>query len=176
MRVAGAAAFLRLAVDRLLQGICAFLLLGLAVIVAAAVVFRLAGHSLVWYDELAAVWLAWLALFGAALAAGRRAHLGFDGLLKKLRPRPLQLALFAVGELAVLGFFAVMAVYGWKALDIIAGETLVSLPWLDNAVVQSAVPVAAVLFILAQIGGWPRALEALRESLPETPETPETKA
>ena len=157
---------LRLLVDRTLQGICAFLMLGLAVIVTVAVAFRLGGSSLVWYDELAAVWLAWLALFGAALAAGRRAHLGFDGLLKAVRPVPLRLALFAVGELCVLGFFAVMAVYGWKALAVIAGETLVSLPWLDNAVVQSAVPVSAVLFMLAQAASWPRALANLRGAAP----------
>lgn len=156
--------FLRLLVDRILQGVCALLMLGLAVIVAAAVAFRLAGNSLVWYDELAAVWLAWLSLFGAALAAGRRAHLGFDGLLKSVRPLPLRLTLFAVGEMCVAGFFAVMAVYGWKALDIIAGESLVSLPWLDNSVVQSAVPISAVLFILAQASSWPRALESLRKA------------
>ena len=155
---------LRLLVDRTLQGICAFLMLGLAVIVTVAVAFRLGGNSLVWSDELAAVWLAWLALFGAALAAGRRAHLGFDGLLKAVRPVPLRLALFAAGEMCVLGFFAVMAVYGWKALDVIAGESLVSLPWLDNAVVQSSVPASAVLFILAQAASWPRALASLRGS------------
>lgn len=153
-------------VDRILQGICVLLMLGLAVIVTAAVAFRLAGNSLVWYDELAAVWLAWLSLFGAALAAGRRAHLGFDGLLKSVRPVPLRLALFAAGEICVIGFFAVMAVYGWKALDVIAGESLVSLPWLDNSVVQSAVPVAAVFFIAAQAAGWPRALESLRGAKP----------
>ena len=149
-------------VDRLLQGICVLLMLGLAVIVILAVAFRLAGNSLVWYDELAAVWLAWLSLFGAALAAGRRAHLGFEGLLKAVRPAQLQLALFAVGEVCVVGFFSVTALYGWKALDIIAGESLVSLPWLDNSVVQSVVPIAAALFILAQAGSWPRALESLR--------------
>lgn len=157
---------LHLLLDRILQGICALLMLGLAVIVAAAVAFRLAGNSLIWYDELAAVWLAWLSLFGAALAAGRRAHLGFDGLLKAVRPLPLRLALFAAGEFCVIGFFAVMAFYGWKALDIIAGESLVSLPWLDNSVVQAAVPVAAALFILAQAASWPRALESLRKAGP----------
>lgn len=155
---------MRLWLDRVLQWICVLLMLGLAVIVAAAVVFRLAGNSLVWYDELAAVWLAWLSLFGAALAAGRRAHLGFDGLLRAVRPAPLRLGLFAVGEASVIGFFAVMAVYGWKALAFIAGESLVSLPWLDNSVAQSVVPAAAVCFILAQALSWPRALESLREA------------
>ena len=149
-------------VDRVLQGICVVLMLGLAVIVIAAVAFRLAGDSLVWYDELAAVWLAWLSLFGAALAAGRRAHLGFDWMLRAVSALPARLALFAVGEVCVIAFFAVMAWYGWKVLAIIAGESLISLPWLDNSVTQSVVPVASVLFILAQVGSWPQAARSLR--------------
>ena len=160
--IAGAMAWLHRWVDRTLQAICVLLMLGLAVIVIAAVAFRLAGSSLVWYDELAAVWLAWLSLFGAALAAGRRAHLGLDALLRAVRPPPLQWALFVLGEVCVVAFFALMAFYGYKALAFIAGQSLVSLPWLDNSVVQAAVPVAAVLFILAQVSSWPRALAGLR--------------
>ena len=54
-------------------------MIGLAVVVVLAVVFRKAGASLVWYDEVAAIMLAWLTYYGAALAALQARALGFPG-------------------------------------------------------------------------------------------------
>ncbi len=52
----------------------------MAVIVVLAVVFRFLGQSLIWYDEVASVVLAWLTYYGSALAVCNRGHLGFPGL------------------------------------------------------------------------------------------------
>ena len=148
---------LRLFFDRGLQGVCVFLMVGLAVMVLTAVLLRSIGKSPLWYDEVAAIWLVWLTFFAASLVTLRRAHLGFDGLVKAL-PRPLKAACFAVAEAASLLFFAAAAVYGWRVLDIIAGETLVSLPWLGYEVVQGVIPAAAVLMFVSQLlsasGAW----------------------
>ena len=45
----------------------------LAVEVTVGVAFRYVGHSLVWYDELASILLAWVTYYGAALATLKRA-------------------------------------------------------------------------------------------------------
>ncbi len=73
---------------RLLEGLLVtvslFLMAVLAVIVVAAVIVRYAGASFTWYDEVASVVLAWITYYGAALAALRRAHLGFPNLVGAL--------------------------------------------------------------------------------------------
>ena len=72
----------------------------LTVVVIVAVLYRLAGDSLSWYDEVAAIQLSWITYYGAALAALKRRHIGFDSVLLSL-PLPLRTATDAAG-LAVL--------------------------------------------------------------------------
>lgn len=153
--------FLRLWLDRILQGVCVALMVGLAALVLAAVFMRAAGASPLWYDEVAAIWLVWLTFFGAALVTLRRAHLGFDGLVRAL-PLAARRACFALAEFAALAFYLATAVYGWRVLDIIGGETLVSLPWLQYKVVQGVIPVAAALMFAGQLLGCREAWERLR--------------
>lgn len=150
------AAALRRWLDVFLQAICVFLMVGLAVMVLVAVAMRTAGQSPLWYDEVAAIWLVWLTFCGASLVTLRRKHLGFDGLMPILPP-PLRRAAFVVSEAMSLLFYATVAVYGWRVLEIIAGETLVSLPWLGYEVVQAVVPAAAVLMFVSQCFSAPEA-------------------
>ena len=56
----------------------------LTVIVIVAVLYRLTGSSLAWYDEVAAILLAWITYYGSALAVLRRRHIGFDSVLLSL--------------------------------------------------------------------------------------------
>ncbi len=142
--------------DTTLQAITIGLLIGLAVIVLLAVVFRMLGDSFIWYDEVASVWLAWLTYYSAALAALKRSHLGFSSFLYGL-PSSIRNVLFIVAEFAVITFFAVVAWYGWKVLDFMTGEALISVPWMPMQVVQSVIPVGAMLFILAQLVSFPDA-------------------
>lgn len=137
------------------------LLIVLAVVVVAAVVSRYAlDASFVWYDEVASVLLAWITFFGAASAATRRRHLGFEGLLLAM-PVPVRLTLFMVAELVVYAVFAILAYAGWFILQVFGSETLVSLEWVPLWFTQSVVPVGAALFILAQILSTPAALDRL---------------
>lgn len=141
---------LRLLLDRILQAICVLLMVGLAVMVLTAVFLRTIGKSPLWYDEVAAIWLVWLTFFGASLVTLRRAHLGFDALTSNMSPTPRR-ACFFVSEIAILSFYGITAIYGWLVLDIIAGETLISLPWLGYEVVQSVIPITATVMFVAQL-------------------------
>jgi len=122
----------------------------MAFIVVLAVVFRFLGQSLIWYDEVASVVLAWLTYYGSALAVCNRGHLGFPGLFLSL-PKTLRRGAFVVGEIVVLGFFAVIGYAGWFILGVFGDETLVSLSWVHLSFTQSVIPIVAALFILAEI-------------------------
>lgn len=122
----------------------------LALLVVVGVISRKAGSSLVWYDEVAAILLAWLTYYGAALAALHRAHLGFPNLVRRA-PRSMRRVLTILRELAILAFFALVAWKGVDLLNVLAGTFLVSLPWLSAQIVYSAIPIGAALFIVAEI-------------------------
>lgn len=136
--------------ERVLEIVCMLLMIGLAVVVVMAVVYRKAGSSLVWYDEVAAIMLAWLTYYGAALAALRRAHLGFPGLFDA-SPTAVRIVMLVVSETLVIGFFLVIAWYGWDVIVILAGDTLTSLPWVPISFTQSVIPIGSALIALAEI-------------------------
>jgi TRAP-type C4-dicarboxylate transport system permease small subunit len=83
-------AFLRRLLERLLAAFTVLLLLLLALLVVVAVIFRKAGMSLGWYDEVAVVLLAWITCYGSALASLKRARIGFPELVEAL-PRRLRI-------------------------------------------------------------------------------------
>ena len=57
---------------RALEVLVGALMVGMAAEVTLGVVFRSIGHSLIWYDEVASVLMAWITYYGAALAALRK--------------------------------------------------------------------------------------------------------
>jgi len=150
--------------DAVLQVVSIGLLLGLAALVIAAVAFRKAGASIIWYDEFASVMLAWLTFFGAGLAVLRHAHLGFPGLVYRL-PLALRVPAFALAKLIVLGFWATVVVAGTRALELMVGDALVTLPWLPMTLVQSVLPVAAGVIIVAELVDLPESLARLRRGV-----------
>ena len=149
------------AYGRLLEAVVIFLMVALTAVVVFAVISRKAGASLSWYDEVASIQLAWLTYYGAALAAYKRAHIGFPGLLQALPARP-RLALFWFGELAVAAFFVLLAWVGMTVLQVLEGDTLVSLPWVPVQVTQSVIPIGAALFLLGQAISLPEQLRRVR--------------
>ena len=152
---------LRSTFDRTLTAFVIFLLASLAVIVLMGVSYRKLGWSLVWYDEVASIALAWLTYYGAALAALKRAHIGFPGLVNAMAPA-LRVPVVLLGEAIVIGFFAVLAWYGYQVLDILQGDTMISLPWVPTQFTQSVIPIGSVLFILAQLMSLPELLAQAR--------------
>jgi TRAP-type transport system small permease protein len=133
-----------------LEGVVLVLMAALTAVVVLGVVTRKLGASLVWYDEVASVLLAWLTYYGAALAALRRAHIGVPTLVERLHGR-LRLAALLLAEAAVVGFFLVLAWAGVRVLAVLGGTTLVSLPWIPTSVAQSVIPIGAILYVAAEL-------------------------
>ena len=148
---------LRAAYERLLEAIVFVLMAALALEVVVGVVFRSFGESLVWYDEVASILLAWLTYYGAALAAHKRAHIGFSGLVDSLRPA-LRLPAVILAEASVIGFFVLLTYVGWSIMDVLATDYLVSIPEISVNYTQSVIPIGAVLFIIAQLLNLPQVL------------------
>ena len=140
---------LRAGVEKLFEWISAALLIVLAVEVLVGIAFRAAGRPLAWYDEVASVLLAWVTYYGSALAAIKRSHIGFPGLVNALPPGARIVALLA-REVAVIGFFVLLAVWGVRVLDILGGETLVTVD-IPVRVTQSVIPIGAALFVVAEL-------------------------
>lgn len=136
--------------ERLLEAVVLSVLSSLALLVVAGVVFRKVGASLVWYDEVASVLLAWLTFYGSSLAALKGAHIGFPGLVQAV-PDRLRRFLFLVRESVLVGFFLLLAWAGWRVMDVLQGTSLVSLPQVPAALAHSAVPLGAVLFVAAEL-------------------------
>jgi len=136
--------------QRALEAVVLTLMLSLALVVVVGVAFRKLGASLVWYDEVASIVLAWLTYYGAALGALHRAHIRMPTLVDRA-PRRARIAMVAVAEAAVLAFFVVLTLAGVRVLSVLGGTTLVSLPWVPASVAQSVIPIGAVLFIAAEL-------------------------
>lgn len=152
---------LRTFFERTLTAFVIFLLASLAVIVLMGVTYRKLGIAMVWYDEVASIALAWLTYYGAALAALKRAHIGFPGLVNAMPP-VLRVPTVLLGEAVVIGFFAVLGWYGFQVLQILQGDTMVSLPWVPTQLTQSVIPIGSALFILAQLFSLPELLAQAR--------------
>ncbi len=147
--------------DVALQWIVIGLMVTLTVIVLIAVFYRKFGASLSWYDEVASVMLAWITYYGAALAALRRQHLGFDGLLLRM-PVDIRMIVVAIGEVLVIGFFLLLAWAGWRVLEVVGDENLISLPWISVGFTQSVIPVGAALFVVCELLSLPEAWRSAR--------------
>jgi TRAP-type C4-dicarboxylate transport system permease small subunit len=152
---------LRRRYERLLEWIVIALMAVLAVEVTVGVVFRSFGASLVWYDEVASILLAWLTFYGSALAAAKRSHIGCPEVVALLPPGA-RVAARVIASILVIGFFLLVGWTGYTILGVLATDHLVSLPEVAVAHVQSVVPISAVLIVLAELLTLPLALAQAR--------------
>ena len=150
--------------DLFLQLITLALLLTLSCVVVLGVAFRYSGNSLIWYDEVAAVLLAWITFSGAALATLRNAHLGFNGLLLG-SPPIVRMTLFWLGEAIFVAVFAAMVWAGWAILDVFGNETMTTLRFVSRSFVQSILPISAGLMILGRLLTLPQRYGAAQAGL-----------
>lgn len=136
--------------SKMLEWMTIGLMILLTLTVTLAVVARLMGQSFSWYDEVAAIMLAWITYYGSALAALHRRHIGFDTVLLAM-PVKFRIPALLLGELIVLVFFFLMARAGLQVLEVLAGDTLISLTWVPIQFTQSVIPIGAILFMLCQV-------------------------
>ena len=141
--------------ERILELVTIFLIVSLAAVVVLGVVYRWSGNALSWYDEVASIQLAWLTYFGASLAALKRAHIGVPGFVNA-QPPALRVPLVICAEAVIIGFFLILAWFGYQVLVILEGDTLISLPEVSTQFTQSVIPIGAILFIIAEILNFPQ--------------------
>lgn len=144
-----------------LEWIVIVLMVALTTVVLVAVVYRKMGASLSWYDEVAAIGLAWITYYGAALAALKRRHIGFDGVLLAL-PERWRIGAVVIAEILVIGFFALLTWAGLRVLEVLQGDTLISLTWVPISVTQSIIPIGGALFIIGELLSLPGYLRDVR--------------
>jgi TRAP-type C4-dicarboxylate transport system permease small subunit len=152
---------IRRAYERLLEGIVLVLMIALTILVIFGAAFRYLGNALTWYDEIASIGLVWLTYYGSALAALRGAHIGVPGFVNAMPPR-LRLAVTLFAEAVVLAFFILLAIYGVQVLIVLEGEHLITLPEVSTQLTQSAIPIGATMFVIAELLRLPDVLRAAR--------------
>jgi TRAP-type C4-dicarboxylate transport system permease small subunit len=148
---------LRTGYEKLLEWVVIVLMVAMAAEVTIGIVFRSLGASLVWYDEVASILLAWLTFYGSAYAAAKRSHISCPELVALMPPGP-RLAVTVVVEVLVIGFFGLLGYIGWQVLEVLATDNLVSLPWIPVSWVQSVIPISAAMIILAELLTLPDAI------------------
>lgn len=139
---------LRTAFERLLEAVVFVLMIALALLVAAAVVFRKFNAPIIWYDEVAVILLAWITYYGSALAALKGAHISVSALVDAM-PRGPRIAVTLFGEACVIAFFLVLGWAGYQVLGVLATDYLVTLPKVSNDYVQSVIPIGSACYVIA---------------------------
>lgn len=151
--------------ERALEWLVVVLMAAIAAEVTLGVVFRTFGASLVWYDEVASILLAWLTFYGSALAAVKRAHIGCPEVVAMLPPT-VRLAARVIAEMLVVGFFLLLGWSGYDVLGVLATDNLISLPMVPVSWIQSVVPISAVLIVIAELLTLPQVLAEAGSSHP----------
>jgi TRAP-type C4-dicarboxylate transport system permease small subunit len=157
---------LRLGYQRALEWLVIALMAAMAIEVTAGVVFRTVGYSLVWYDEVASILLAWLTFYGSALASVKRAHIGCPEVMALLPPNA-KFGFRVLAELLTIAFFLLMGWTGYQVLEVLSTDNLVSLPEIRVSWVQSVVPISAFLIVVAELITLPGVLRRSRALEPE---------
>jgi TRAP-type C4-dicarboxylate transport system permease small subunit len=147
--------------ERALEWVVMALMATLAAEVTAGVVFRTLGYSLVWYDEIASILLAWLTFYGSALASVKRAHIGCPEVVAFLPPVP-KVIVRVIVEVTVIAFFVLVGWMGYSILGVLETDHLVSLPDVPVSWVQSVVPISAFLIVVAELLNLPRVVDEAR--------------
>jgi TRAP-type C4-dicarboxylate transport system permease small subunit len=135
---------------RFLEWIVSALMLILFFEVTLGVVFRAIGQSLIWYDEIASVLLAWLTFYGAALASVKRAHIGCPELVDAM-PWPARRIVNIIAQLLVIAFFVLLGGVGVAIMPVLATDALVSVPEVPMSIVQSVIPISSALIVIAEL-------------------------
>lgn len=140
----------RKVLTRILQWVVIVLMAVLVLDVLWGVFSRYAlGQQAKWSEELARLLLVWVALFGASVAFGMKAHLGLDYFAEKLHPDAGKLNAI-VGAAISLAFAIIVFLFGgWVLMKqtFDSGQTMVALPiamWWKYA----ALPVSGVFMVV----------------------------
>ena len=74
----------------------------------------------------------------------------------------MRLPIALLGEAVTIAFFILLTVTGWQVVQILAGSTMISLTTVSLQFTQSALPIASVLFIIAELLRLPEVIRQAR--------------
>ena len=109
----------------------------------------LLGVGAVWIPDLTRLLFIWMVFLGTALMHQRKRHLVIDFLLVRF-PRPTRRTIEALIAIGMLGLAGVMAVVGWRIMQIRMDIPYTGLE-IPTGYAYLAVPVAAVLIALVSL-------------------------
>jgi len=142
--------------DRVLSGALGAILL----VIFSLNLYQVGGRYLfgvgaVWIPDLTRLLFIWMVFLGTALMHQRKRHLAIDFLLHKF-PRPARRTIDALIGMGMLGLVSVMAVVGWRIMQIRMDIPYTGLE-IPTGYAYLAVPVAAALMAftsLANLWEW----------------------
>lgn len=146
-------------INRILEAICAVILVVAVLIAFVSVIFRyVIGSSLSWSFEASIGLLTYLTFVGCYLAMRKNSHLKVDVFVRKL-PRAGQFLVFVMNQLIMVGIGWVMLYHGARQAIIFADSRTLVME-LPNGYLYGIIPISGLLMgIDALVGlylGWRR--------------------
>ncbi len=116
-----------------------------------------------WTNELAGISLVWITFLGATLATIDETHIGFDGIIKKLKPFPKFCMRILCNILMGIACY-VFIKYGFVALRVGRRTSLTALPG-NVAIASCIIPISGIIMILALVLNTVRDYRKYREEV-----------
>lgn len=136
--------------DTALKTTTGIIILTMLVVLFLGVSTRKLGIAMSWYDEVAAILLAWLTYIGAAQVALHNGHLGMGTLVQR-SSGSIRVFLILIRVLLITVLFTILAWHGVQVLLVMSGFHLITVPWMPISVTQSVIPIGSALFIIAEV-------------------------
>jgi TRAP-type transport system small permease protein len=152
-------------IDRVLEavGVCGFVLMMLATLLQVAA--RHLHVSIDWTEELARILFLASIMIGIAIAIPRRQHIAVDFIYAAASPRT-QMALSLAFDLAMLVLLIVWLRGAWRLMELNAGTTFVTVPWLPVSFLYGVEVFGVALMILFVLADMAARARRARSTLP----------
>ncbi|MEM2927095.1 MAG: TRAP transporter small permease [Candidatus Bathyarchaeia archaeon] len=123
------------------------MIFGMVVLIFSQVVFRyLFNRPLAWTEELSRHFMIWAAFLGAAVAYRKKAHIGVEFLVAKLR-KPWQQWVERFVHLSCIGFASFITIYGSFVVKKTMSQ-LSSALGIPMGFIYASIPVGATLLVI----------------------------
>jgi TRAP-type transport system small permease protein len=152
-------------IERVLEavGVCGFVLMMLATLLQVAA--RHLHVSIDWTEELARILFLASIMIGIAIAIPRRQHIVVDFIYTAASPRT-QTALSLAFDLAMLVLLIVWLRGAWRLMELNAGTTFVTVPWLPVSFLYGVEVFGVALMILFVLADMAARARRARSALP----------
>jgi TRAP-type C4-dicarboxylate transport system permease small subunit len=152
-------------IERVLEavGVCGFVLMMLATLLQVAA--RHLHVSIDWTEELARILFLASIMIGIAIAIPRRQHIVVDFIYTAASPRT-QTALSLAFDLAMLVLLIVWLRGAWRLMELNAGTTFVTVPWLPVSFLYGVEVFGVALMILFVLADMAARAPRARSTLP----------